>query len=180
VRVTKEDLLHRMSSDERDERDEAQTFLLTELAGGPMPVNGLKKAAHAVGITDSALKTAKSKLRVKAQRVGGAAGAGHWEWELPKGTAKGLSPNVAPLSALSPVSASKEVKKTKGGFYRMRSLARPLARTGSRRQSRRPSCTGWPRSSGVPRDGGDGEGGDGPEGGDLPYFFQPCRQGRKK
>jgi hypothetical protein len=111
--VTADELLRRITPDERSERDEAQDFLRAELALGPQPVSTLKQSAQRLGITDATLKRAKKKLGLAAERVGGVAGEGHWQWSLPKGLTKGLNNNGEPLRPLSPLSDPKGAKNAK-------------------------------------------------------------------
>jgi hypothetical protein len=70
------------TSEERTERDEATEFLRAELEGGPRSAKDVKVAARDAGISDATLRRAKTQLGVSSERVGGAAGAGHWEWSL--------------------------------------------------------------------------------------------------
>ena len=76
------ELLDAPSGAERTERDEAVDFLLEELADGPQPVKEVRRRARDAGISDRTLERGKTSLGVKANRVGGAAGTGHWEWSL--------------------------------------------------------------------------------------------------
>jgi AAA domain-containing protein len=61
--------------------DEAEEFLIQELAEGERPVKEVRKAASDAGIQARTLKRAKEHLRVESHRVGGSKGA--WFWALP-------------------------------------------------------------------------------------------------
>jgi AAA domain len=76
------DLLAAPTGEERTERDEAVDFLRVELAERPRPVKEVRKAARDAGIADRTLDRAKASLGIQAHRIGGVAGAGHWEWSL--------------------------------------------------------------------------------------------------
>lgn len=71
--------------DEAQDRNDAADFLRQLLAGGPVESADVMRAARAAGVTDYALKRAKSELRIRPRKVGGRFGAGpqKWEWALP-------------------------------------------------------------------------------------------------
>jgi hypothetical protein len=70
------------TAEERTERDEAIEFVRAELEDGPRNARDVKTAARDADIKDATLRRAKAQLGVSSVRVGGAAGAGHWEWSL--------------------------------------------------------------------------------------------------
>lgn len=89
------------SGSDRSTRTEAEEFLSEFLASGPRPQKEVKEHAEGADISWATIKRAKKALGVKADRVGGAAGTGRWEWSLPP---KGLkNPYVAHLSDVSPL-----------------------------------------------------------------------------
>lgn len=81
------------SEDERLAKDEAEEFLLAELAdGGRHRAGEVYKAARAIGISESTLKRARRRLGVETEKTG-FGGAGTWEWWLPaKGPSKTSKP----------------------------------------------------------------------------------------
>lgn len=93
-------LLARPDHEERTERDDALDFLRVELADGARPAKDVKREARDAGISDRTLARAKAELAVESQRVGGAGGAGHWEWSLtvPALSEPSLYPNGGTLS----------------------------------------------------------------------------------
>jgi hypothetical protein len=70
------------TGEERLERGEAVEFLRAELEDGPRPAKDIKSAARDAGISEATLRRAKAEIGVDAERVGGVAGQGHWEWRL--------------------------------------------------------------------------------------------------
>jgi putative DNA primase/helicase len=60
---------------------EAKEFLLEALLGGPRPVNDLKKAATAAGLSWSTVRRAQARLNITAHKTGLEGG---WEWRLPE------------------------------------------------------------------------------------------------
>jgi putative DNA primase/helicase len=66
----------------RARRKEAEEFLRSRLAGGPVLQKDLEEEAKANCISDRTLRRAKSDLGVKAAKQGGTGGG--WVWELPK------------------------------------------------------------------------------------------------
>lgn len=70
------------TGEERLERCEAVDFLRAELEDGPRPAKDIKAAARDAGISEATLRRAKAEIGVDAERVGGVASQGHWEWRL--------------------------------------------------------------------------------------------------
>jgi hypothetical protein len=68
---------------DRQERREAEAWLLDLLAGGPMRSREIHAAARAAGLAWRTLERAKHRLGVQADRVGYGA-TGQWYWRLPK------------------------------------------------------------------------------------------------
>ncbi|HEY2702129.1 MAG TPA: hypothetical protein VGL20_00415 [Candidatus Dormibacteraeota bacterium] len=64
--------------------DVAQELLLDLLAHGPMRTVEVQRRAQVAGISPRTLARARSRLRVRAQRVGGVAGRGAWYCRLPQ------------------------------------------------------------------------------------------------
>jgi putative DNA primase/helicase len=74
----------------------AAEFLQELLKDGPVLSEEVEKTAKDQSISRSTLKRAKTKLGVRARRLGGVGGKGAWVWELPaKGT---KTENVIPLA----------------------------------------------------------------------------------
>jgi hypothetical protein len=73
---------------ERGEREEAKEFLMELLADGPVPSEEVKRQARMAGIAERTLIRARYDMGVKAVRIGGPGGTGHWEWALPSETHK--------------------------------------------------------------------------------------------
>src|SRR6266699_5505314 len=67
----------------RTARREAEEFLGSKLALGPVPVDELLEEAEANGISERTLKRAKQALKVKAWKEKNRT-HGRWHWELPK------------------------------------------------------------------------------------------------
>lgn len=65
--------------------EEAQELLLSLLAHGPMRTVEVQRRAEVAGISPRTLARARSRLRVRARRVGGLAGRGAWYCQLPQG-----------------------------------------------------------------------------------------------
>jgi putative DNA primase/helicase len=66
---------------------DAVDFLNLILSAGPMPVKAIMSEARDAGVSAASLRRAARTLQVKSRRVGGLAGAGHWVWQLPEGSA---------------------------------------------------------------------------------------------
>jgi hypothetical protein len=64
--------------------EEAQDLLLSLLARGPMRTVEVQRHAEVAGISPRTLARARSRLRVRARRVGGLAGRGAWYCQLPQ------------------------------------------------------------------------------------------------
>ncbi|MSO29796.1 MAG: hypothetical protein EXQ48_02485 [Acidobacteria bacterium] len=103
--VTADQLLSSRALD-RQEHREADTWLREILGDGPTLSKEIEAAAEQAGIARRTLFRAKGRLRVEAERVGGATrGAGKWYWSLPGverartdlTLIKGASVDVAPL-----------------------------------------------------------------------------------
>jgi len=97
------DLLDAPRGEERSALDEAIDFLEAELGGGERDAGEVRTAARSAGVSDRTLDRAKRELQVRAERVGGAASAGHWVWHLPNG-ANGKS--ASPISEFGALSAN--------------------------------------------------------------------------
>jgi putative DNA primase/helicase len=67
----------------RARRKEAEEFLQTRLAYGPVPQKDIEEEAHANCISRATLRRAKAELRVVATKERGKVSGG-WIWELPK------------------------------------------------------------------------------------------------
>ncbi|MDB5063841.1 MAG: hypothetical protein JWM18_275 [Chloroflexi bacterium] len=65
--------------------EEAQELLLSVLAHGPVRTVEVQRRAQVAGISPRTLARARSRLRVRARRVGGLAGRGAWYCQLPQG-----------------------------------------------------------------------------------------------
>lgn len=63
--------------------DMATEFLRGVLANGPMPVKWIENAAEQAGLSWRTVKRAVADLGVVANRVGGIASEGEWQWHLP-------------------------------------------------------------------------------------------------
>ena len=84
VAYSAEDLLQgEVTSDqERDERDEAMVWLEEYLSGGARNSKDVFADARRVAISSGAIRIAKDKLGVTANKSGFSGGT--WMWELPK------------------------------------------------------------------------------------------------
>jgi AAA domain len=83
VNVTADQLLSGPALD-RQEHREADEWLREALADGPTLSKDIEAAAEQVGIARRTLFRAKARLRVDAERIGGATrGSGKWYWTLP-------------------------------------------------------------------------------------------------
>jgi hypothetical protein len=69
---------------ERSHVEQAQELLLRLLAHGPMRTVEVQRRAEVAGISPRTLARARSRLRVRARRVGGLAGRGAWYCQLPQ------------------------------------------------------------------------------------------------
>jgi hypothetical protein len=69
------------TADERHAVDEAQDFLLAELAEGPVGAKQMKAAAAGAGISEASLRRAKHALHIASAKQ---AMEGPWTWSLPK------------------------------------------------------------------------------------------------
>lgn len=66
---------------------DAADFLHLLLSSGPVAAKEIKSEASDAGVSAASLRRAAATLGVKSRRVGGLAGAGHWIWDLPEGSA---------------------------------------------------------------------------------------------
>lgn len=73
---------------ERTATDEAVDLLKEELAGGPRAASEIQKSARAAGISDKALRTARTRLGIKPEKAGFGSGAS-WVWAIPHEDALG-------------------------------------------------------------------------------------------
>lgn len=81
------DLLGPSEGAEPGARGEAEGFLRSLLADGPIPSEKIFEAAKAARISNSTLRRAKERLGVGADREnvpGGKRGSGKWVWKLPE------------------------------------------------------------------------------------------------
>ena len=86
------DLLQTSNGAEAEARTEAEYFLSSLLADGPVPAATILEEAKAAGITESTLRRAKKNLGITPKRENnphGHRGEGRWVWELPKLTMSG-------------------------------------------------------------------------------------------
>lgn len=74
------------SDGERSATDEAEEWLRDELDTGPKPARDVQKSARAAGLSDKALRTARTRLGVKPVKSGFGGG---WTWGLPVEDAQG-------------------------------------------------------------------------------------------
>ena len=72
--------------EERSAVEEAEAFLLEELAEGPRPQPDIFKLARGHGIAERTLRRAKSRLGVESAK---SAFSGGWEWSLPASSEDG-------------------------------------------------------------------------------------------
>lgn len=82
IEATGAQLLAPRNEDEAPHRLEAEEFLWTVLADGPLSAKQVVEQAREAQIAEKTLRRAKSKLGVKAVQVSGKAHGG-WAWELP-------------------------------------------------------------------------------------------------
>jgi len=92
------ELLQSVRVDRADARREAEAFLETLLADGPVPKATVEEEAKAANISPGTVRRAKTSLGVIAERenqVGGERGAGRWVWKLPatEETGRGVQPH---------------------------------------------------------------------------------------
>jgi putative DNA primase/helicase len=78
-------------------RADAEDFLLVLLGAGPVSAKEVKSEASDAGISWPSVRRAVEKLGVKSRRTGGAAGKGHWYWELPGRPTEGSAPDALSL-----------------------------------------------------------------------------------
>ena len=83
--LTAMDLQAPESNEEKGKVDEAKEFLLTILAGGAQPSQTVKSKAKEEGISEAALRRARTKLKVVVDKLGG----GGSNWKLPSCSAPG-------------------------------------------------------------------------------------------
>lgn len=74
-----------LAGPQRQARGGAIEWLAQLLAAGPFPVEWIRSGAEEAGHSWATVRRAKEDLAVVAERVGGLAGSGRWEWRLPKG-----------------------------------------------------------------------------------------------
>jgi putative DNA primase/helicase len=136
--TTAEDLLDRPNGEERTERDAAVEFLEAELAEEPQRVKAVKAAANEAGVSWRTVERAKATLGVKAQRVGGAAGAGHWEWELPSKDRQGKDrhPHISDVAVLAETALESQAQDRDGSKTATDSDMAPLEEVLDLRQLR--------------------------------------------
>jgi len=107
------------SNHEREEQIDGESFLREFLADGPQFSADILKAAESNGISRSTLFRIKSRLGIRATRVGGVGAAGRWTWTLsvPEAAAKALVQDPGTLSTLStlrPITVPSISKSTNG------------------------------------------------------------------
>lgn len=78
------------NDDNRSVSNEAERFLRSLLADGPMEVSEVQKQAKAVGISRKCLRTARERLGIRTNKIGFKSG---WEWEFPHEYAQGAQQN---------------------------------------------------------------------------------------
>jgi putative DNA primase/helicase len=85
--LTAAELLGVPSDDQSSAVEEAEEFLRTLLADGPVAQREVQVAARDAGISMSTAKKAKRELGVQsvAVRVEGVRGVQGWSWSLPEG-----------------------------------------------------------------------------------------------
>ena len=86
------DLLGSSEESEPGARGEAEDFLRSLLADGPVPSEKIFEAAKAARISNSTVRRAKKVLGVGAEREnvpGGKRGSGKWVWKLPEAVSPG-------------------------------------------------------------------------------------------
>jgi hypothetical protein len=67
------------------------------IGAGPASAKEVKSEASDAGISWPSVRRAVEKLGVKSRRTGGAAGKGHWYWELPGRPTEGSAPDALSL-----------------------------------------------------------------------------------
>ena len=90
--LSADDLLQTSNGAESEARTEAEDFLRSLLADGPLPSEEVFKESKEAGISTSTLRRAKKNLSISAEREnesGGERGSGKWVWKLPKVTVSG-------------------------------------------------------------------------------------------
>ncbi len=95
------DDVFRGTREDAAERMDAETFLREYLADGPKDAKEMLQAAESNGIARSTLFRIKSKIGVRATRVGGVGAAGRWIWSLTVSPAKGPTRGDGTLRTLS-------------------------------------------------------------------------------
>ena len=86
------DLLQTPNGAESEARTEAEDFLTSLLADGPVPSEEVFRESKEAGISTSTLRRAKKNLGISPEREnesGGKRGSGKWVWKLPKITVSG-------------------------------------------------------------------------------------------
>lgn len=97
VGATADELLQAPGDGEASAQDEAEVFLRTELAGGPVEAKVIQKLARDAGIAEKTLRRAKAKLHIDSKRHGFGPGA-PWKWSLPAKVAMPGPDEPVPLS----------------------------------------------------------------------------------
>jgi len=69
-------------SETRSATDEAVAWLRAKLSDGPLKARDVQSDARADGISEKALRTARSRIGIKPYREGGLGAEGRWMWEL--------------------------------------------------------------------------------------------------
>lgn len=101
-----------LDTEERTQRDEADSFLTDLLADGARTAREIKRDAADAGLSWRAIERAKADLRVRVRKAGF---QGSWLWELPKNDTipqSGAPPGVKDAQQKSP-EPSKEFKERK-------------------------------------------------------------------
>lgn len=81
VAVNMADVMAPGDSEERSATDDAADFLADTLRTGPVAAKEVQRQAKQAGLSDKALRRAKSRLNVKSQKQGF---SGEWVWALPE------------------------------------------------------------------------------------------------
>lgn len=98
IEGTARDLLAQAEQNDGEEKtatDEAREWLADYLAAGSKPAKEIQTEAKRIGISEKALRRAKDKLKVTAQKQNFAGG---WEWRLPEDAPR--CPEDSPTTAL--------------------------------------------------------------------------------